>query len=160
MTRRLINAEVLEHSMKLQQMGGKVEIVNSKLCYIDFDIHGFHLQYVYNINKKGNYFLERIKPYPLPLKEFESENDVVEIIGVDVEQFKNAVKSHHSSEFIDTGRLLVGVLKKFEDLYLYYNISTEDVTKLVEHLKTFEKEVAEVKDNSKRLYFKKEPEHL
>lgn len=158
--RKLINAEVLEHSMKLQQMGGQVNIINSKLCYVDFDISGFQLQYVYNINKKGNYFLERIKPYPLPLKEFENENDVVDIIAVDLEQFKNAIRSHHSSEFVDTGRLLIEVLKKFEDLYLYYNISTDNMQAMMEQLKEFKGQLGKVKAESERLYFKKDPDNL
>lgn len=158
--RKLINAEALEHSMKLQQMGGKVNMINSKLCYVDFDISGFKLQYVYNINKKGNYFVERIKPYPLALKEFESENDVIDIISIDLEQFKNAIKSHHSSEFVDTGRKLVDVLKKFEDLYLYYNISSENISGLMEKLTELENHIKDVKDGSERLYFKKDPDHL
>ncbi|MBN2795150.1 MAG: hypothetical protein JXR88_07075 [Clostridia bacterium] len=158
--RKLINAEVLEHSMKLQQMGGKINIVNSKLCYVSFDISGFELMYVYNINKKGNYFLERIKPYPLPLKEFESENDVVDIIAIDLEQFKNAIKSHHSSEFVDAGRMLIEVLKKFEDLYLYYNISTEHMNEMMNQLNKFAEQIKQVKSESERLYFKKEPENL
>lgn len=158
--RKLINAEALEHSMKLQQMGGKVNIINSKLCYVDFDISGFNLQYVYNINKKGNYFIERIKPYPLALKEFESENDVIDIISIDLEQFRNAIKSHHSGEFVDTGRNIVNVLKKFEDLYLYYNISTDHMKELMDKLKTFEGFIESVKSESERLYFKKEPDHL
>lgn len=158
--RKLINAEVLEHSMKLQQMGGQVNIINSKLCYVDFDISGFQLQYVYNINKKGNYFLERIKPYPLPLKEFENENDVVDIIAVDLEQFKNAIRSHHSSEFVDTGRLLIEVLKKFEDLYLYYNISTDNMQAMMEQLREFKGQLGKVKAESERLYFKKDPDNL
>lgn len=158
--RKLVNAEVLEHTMKLQQMGAKVSAINSKLCYVDFDLSGFKLQYAYNINKKGNYFLERIKPYQLPLKEFESESDVVEIIGIDVEQFRNAIKSHHAGEFVDTGRTLINVLKKFEDLYLYYNIPTEQMNCLMGKLKELENEITEVKEKSERLYFKKEPENL
>jgi hypothetical protein len=158
--RNLMNAEALEHSMKLQQMGGKVNIINSKLCYVDFDISGFHIQYVYNINKKGNYFIERIKPYPLALKEFENEKDVVDIIAIDVEQFKNAIKSHHSPEFVDSGRAFVNVLKKFEDLYLYYNISTEDMEVMTEKIKDIELFISNVKKESKRVYFKKEPDNL
>lgn len=158
--RRLINAEVLEHTMKLQQMGAKVSTINSKLCYVDFDLSGFKLQYVYNINKKGNYFLERIQPYSLPVKEFESELDVIEIIGIDVEQFKNALKSHHAGEFVDTGRALITVLKKFEDLYLYYNIPTESMNCLMGKLKEFETEITNVKITAERLYFKKDPDNL
>lgn len=158
--RKLVNAELLEHSMKLQQMGAKINVVNSKLCYVDFDISGFSLQYVYNINKKGNYFLERIKPYPLPLKEFENESDVIEIISIDLEQFKNAIKSHQSGEFIDCGRKIINVTKKFEDLYLYYNISHDNMDKLLTKLIEFENVIKEIRDDSKRLYFKKDPENL
>lgn len=158
--RKLINAEVLEHSMKLQQMGGKVNVVNSKLCYVDFDISGFRIQYVYNITKKGNYFLERIKPYPLPLKEFKNEQDVIDIIGVDLEQFKNAIKSHQSMRFVDTGRLIIEVMKKFEDLYLYYNISPENMEDMVKQLEDFKAKLKDVRSESERLYFKKEPDNL
>lgn len=158
--RKLVNAEVLEQTMKLQQLGAKVNVINSKLCYVMFDISGFTLEYVYNVNKKGNYFLERIKPYPLALKEFTCENDVVDIISIDVEQFKNAAISHHSGEFVDTGRKLTKVLKKFEDLFLYYNISTENMELLIEKLKDFDDELDKVKDKSKRLYFKKNPDNL
>lgn len=158
--RKLVNAEVLEHSMKLQQMGAKVNVINSKLCYVDFDISGFKLQYVYNINKKGNYFVERIKPYALPIKEFTSETDVIEIIAIDLEQFKNAIKSHQAGKFVDTSRSLIEVLKKFEDLYLYYNISQDNMETLMAKLKEFENEIFTVKEASERLYFKKDPENL
>lgn len=158
--RRLMNAEVLEHSMKLQQMGGKIEVINSKLCYVSFDVGGFELQYVYNINKKGNYFLERIKPYPLPLKEFEKEDDVVKIIGIDVDQFRNAIRSHNANDFVDTGRLLTSVLKQFEDLYLYYNVPKEDIDEMTEEIKLFRKKIFATKEKAKRLYFDKEPDNL
>lgn len=158
--RKLINAEVLEHSMLLQQMGGKINVVNSKLCYVSFDVSGFQLLYVYNINKKGNYFLERIKPYPLPLKEFESEDHVIELIKIDLDQFKNAIKSHNSSEFVDTGREIVDVLKCFEDLYLYYNVASDDLASLMSKIEGFKSEIRRVKDQSQRLYFEKEPDHL
>lgn len=158
--RKLVNAEVLEHTMKLQQMGAIVNVINSKLCYVDFDISGFKLRYVYNINKKGNYFIERIKPYPLPLKEFENEMDVIEIITIDIEQFKNAIKSHHSAEFIESSREMVRIMKKFEDLYLYYNISAENIESFMSELHVVEKKIDAMKDESERLYFKKDPDNL
>ena len=77
--RKYVNAEVMQHTMKLQQMGAKVNVVNSKLCYVRFDLSGFIVSYSYNVNSKGKYFLERIKPYPLPLKVFDKEEDVIEI---------------------------------------------------------------------------------
>jgi hypothetical protein len=158
--RKFINSEITQHTMKFQQMGAKVHVINSKLCYVNFDVGGFKIQYVYNVNKKGNYFLERIKPYPIPIKEFESEQDVVDIIEVDVEQFKSALKSHNIEGFINISRTLNKTLKKFEDLFLYYNIPGNEIDDLIEKLGLFEKEIENLEKKSERLYFKKEPENL
>lgn len=155
-----VNVEVDQQTIRLQQMGGKVKVINSKLCYVDFDISGFKLQYVYNVNKKGNYFLERIKPYPLALKEFETEQDIVDIIGIDVDQFKNAIKSHNASTFIDIARQLNFTLKKFEDLFLYYNVSAENVAETLTKLNELSTEIDRMKEQSERIYFKKEPDNL
>lgn len=158
--RKLINAEIMQHTMKFQQMGAKVQEINSKLCYVNFDISGFKIQYVYNVNKKGNYFLERIKPYPMAIKEFESEQDVVDIIEVDIEQFRNAIKSHNIDGFINISRSLNKTLKKFEDLFLYYNIPGIEIENIIGKLEEFEREIDSLESKSERLYFKKEPENL
>ncbi len=158
--RKLINAEVMTHTLKLQQMGAKVHVVNSKLCYVNFDIAGFQIQYVYNVNSKGNYFLERIKPYPLPLKEFETEQDIIDIIDIDVEQFKNALRSHNIENFINLSRELNSAMKKFEDLFLYYNIPADELEKMLNKIKSFEDEIEEVKQKTERLYFRKDPDNL
>ncbi len=158
--RKMINAEIMQQTLKLQQMGAKIKVINSKLCYVSFDISGFTIQYVYNVNSKGNYFLERIKPYPLPLKEFEDEQDVIDIIEIDIEQFKNALKSHNIEHFIEISRSLNHTLKKFEDLFLYYNIPGTEINNILEKIQVFEKDIEEVKGKSERLYFKKDPENL
>lgn len=158
--RQLINAEVMTQTLKLQQMGGKVHVINSKLCYVNFDIGGFQIQYVYNVNRDGNYFLERIKPYPLPLKEFESEQDVVDIIDIDIEQFKNALKSHNIETFVNLSRELNHAMKKFEDLFLYYNVPGEEVEKMLDKIRNFENDIDVLKTKTERLYFRKEPDNL
>ncbi len=158
--RKYVNAEVMQHTMKLQQMGAKVNVVNSKLCYVRFDLSGFIVSYSYNVNSKGKYFLERIKPYPLPLKVFDKEEDVIEIIRIDMEQFKNAICSHNINDFIDISRHLNIHLKKFEDLFLYYNIPSEEVKILIEHLENIDEDIDRIKAKSERLYFVKEPDNL
>jgi len=158
--RKLINAEVMQNTMKLQQLGAKVQVINSKLCYVNFDIGGFKIQYVYNVNSKGNYFLERIKPYPLPLKEFESEQDIVDIIDIDVEQFRNALKSHNIEGFINISRKLNQTLKKFEDLFLYYNVPAAEIDVMINKLTDFDDEIEKMKGEAERLYFRKDPENL
>ena len=128
--RSILNAEVSQHTMKLQQLGAKVNVINSTLCYVNFDISGFVLQYVYNVNKRGNYFLERTKPYPLALQEFDSERDVVELIRQDMNKFKNALKCHHIDEFVTMARDINNVFRSFEETFLNYNIPGEKVNKI------------------------------
>lgn len=158
--RKIMNAEVLAQSMKLRQMGAQVTTINSKMCYVHFDVSGFQLEYVYNVNAKGNYFLERIKPYPLPLREVDREDAVVDIIDVDLEQFKNAIKSHNINEFIDISRRMSETLAKFEDLYLYYNVPTEETDIILQKLTEINNEIDKTTHIATRLYFKKDPEHL
>lgn len=160
MRNKYINAEIMQQSMKLKQMGADVTVINSKLCYISFDVSGFKVSYVYNVNKKNRYFLERIKPYPLPLREFESEDDVIDIINIDLEQFRNAIKSHNIDQFIALARKLDLVFHKFEDLFLYYNLPEEETKRLFNEILTFEKDMDTIKENVERICYDKEPEFL
>jgi len=158
--KKIIKANVLHQTMKLRQMGADVEVVNSKLCYVKFNINGIDLSYVYNINKKNEYFLERIKPYPLPLKAFKSEEDVVDIIAIDIEQFKNVSSSKNVDDFIDFLKQMKLAVNKFEDLILYYNVSKEDISEFQDILSNLNKKIDQSKEASDRLYFKKNPDFL
>lgn len=157
---RMLDAELTIQTMKLRQMGAKIKTINSKMCYVKFDLSGFEVAYVYNINKDGHYFLERIKPYPLAIKEFYDEEQVIEIIEIDLEQFKNAIKSHNIQSFIDINRKLHQSIKKFEDLFLYYNVSPEKCDQIVAMMDHLDEVIATSKSESERLYFRKDPEHL
>lgn len=158
--RKLMNAEFLHQSMKLQQMGAKVEVVHSKLCYVKFQINGIDVSYVYNINKKNQYFLERIKPYPLPFRTYESEQDIVDIIAIDIEQFKNVTCSTKIHDFIDFVNEMKLTINKFEDLILYYNLSSDDLKRIKDNLKDINTHIDHAKETSERVYFKKNPEYL
>jgi len=158
--KKIIKANVLHQTMKLRQMGADVEVVNSKLCYVKFNINGIDLSYVYNINKKNEYFLERIKPYPLPLKAFKSEEDVVDIIAIDIEQFKNVSSSKNVDDFIDFLKQMKLAVNKFEDLILYYYVSKEDISEFQDILSNLNKKIDQSKEASDRLYFKKNPDFL
>lgn len=157
---KYVMAEAMEHEMKLVQMGGKVTQINGKLCYVQFDIGGILVEYVYNINSKGQFFLERIKPYPLPVKAYEDESRVIEIIDIDLEQFRQASKSHNMPKFIQLGQMFNDTAKRFEDLFLYYNVPEETVDALIAALESANQAIGDCKENAKRLYFKKDPDNL
>jgi hypothetical protein len=158
--RKIMNAEILAQSMKLNQLEAQVTTINSKLCYIHFDVSGYQLEYVYNVNDKGNFFLERIKPYPLPLRVVDHEDAVVDIIEVDLEQFKSAIKSQNISTFINISKRMSETLAKFEDLFLYYNVPAEQADFIAQKLTEINNEIDKATHSAERLYFKKDPEHL
>jgi ribosomal protein S6 len=158
--RKYIDAEAIQHSMKLQQLGAKVHQINSKMCYVQFDLGKIKLEYAYNINNKGKYFLERIKPYPLPLKVFESEIDIVETIKLDLSQFKNAIQSKNIENFVEINQMLHNSIKKFEDLFLYYNVPTLDMKEMREMIEKVDGLIELMKDDSVRICFDKEPDNL
>ncbi len=155
-----ILTEASEHEMKLVQMGAKVQQINSKMCFVTFHINNFDIEYVYNINNKDEYFIERIKPYPLALKVTKTEKELIKVIEIDLAQFKNASQSHNMQSFIEIGNNLNLVIKKFEDLFLYYNISEADCAVFQDQIDLLLKHIESTKDHSQRVYFEKEPDNL
>lgn len=158
--RSYISSEASQHDMKLVQMGAKVELINSKTCYVKFTIGDITVEYVYNINAKGKYFLERIKPYPLPIKVFEKEADVIKIIDIDIRQFKNAAKSKNIDTFIKINNELNKTIKKFEDLFLYYNVPTIENEIIMNKIQEIQDEIVKTQKNSERVFFDKDPDNL
>lgn len=153
-------SEASEHEMKLVQMGAKVELVNSKMCYVRFNLEGIDIEYVYNINNKNKFFLERVKPYPLALKVTNTEQELISVIEIDLAQFQNAVKSHNINYFLNIGNELTKTIKKFEDLFLYYNIPREECEAFQAQVDALLDHIYETKDRAERVFFEKEPDNL
>ena len=152
-----LEMEAEQHEMKLRQMEGEVLQLNAKCCYVRFHIGDFRLSYVYNINKSNRYFLERLKPYPLPLKEYENEEDVIETIRLDLEHFKNAARSKNINSFIKINQELNKTAKAFEDLFLYYNVGTFHTDTILQKLNDIKDEIRKTVDDSERLFEDSEP---
>ena len=155
-----LNVEASQQEMKLIQMGAKVEQINSKMCYIKFIIEGIPVEYVYNLNKKNKYFLERIKPYPLAIRSYEKVEDIVNVIEVDVRQFRNVVKSKNVQSFVNITNEFIGIIKRFEDLILYYNVPAEEVGVIMSKIDEINQEITKTKETANRVFFDKEPENL
>ncbi len=158
---KYVNSEVNQHIMKLIQLGAEVQVVSGKMIYVKFVLtNDIEVAYVYHVNKNKKYFLERIKPYPLPISEFKSIHEIIQIIRIDLDQYTNASKSHNISDFIAINNDLHDTMKSFEDLFLYYNISPECVNSVKTNISNIKNII---KDNIKeeyRIYFEKEPENL
>ena len=157
---KYVIAEALEDEMRLVQMGGKVTQINGKMCFVQFDIEGLVVEYAYNINNKGKFFLERVKPYPLPVKVYEDIQRIIEIIDIDLEQFRQAAKSHNMQKFIKMGNLFHATAKRFEDLFLYYNVHEVILDEVIQEMEQINAVIDQCKITAERLYFKKEPDNL
>jgi hypothetical protein len=51
-------------------------------------------------------------------------------------------------------------LRKFEDLFLYYNVPSEEVDIIKARLDEINQEITKTKASAERVYFKKNPENL
>ncbi|WP_243109413.1 hypothetical protein [Anaerophilus nitritogenes] len=160
MSRKFINVEGNIHKIKLQQLGAKVEVIQGIMYFVQMDIEDTNLKYVYHINDKGDYFIQRRAPYPINLGTYSSHEDVVNIIKHDILQMKNAKRSKKFDKFIDINKTLNEIAQNFEDLYLYYNVSGVQAKKFDEKIEELKKLIKETKDQSKRVYFEKEPDSI
>ncbi len=158
---RYIESESSQHVMKLVQMGGDVKVVSGKLFYVEFQVsEQLEVAYVYHLNKHNKFFLERTKPYPIPVREFDSADAICDIIKIDVEQFKNAANSHHLEKFIDINSEFHNMILTFEDLFLYYNVDHATFERIQQDIDDIHKRINDAKESASRVYFGKEPDYL
>lgn len=153
---RLLTHEYVKE--ELEKMGAKVIDVHGIMYLVKFRINDIKITFLYHVNQDNTFFLERIKPYVVPIGAFETEEDVLEIIKIDIEQFQNAMKSTHFKEFIEIDRHISGMVRTFEDLFLYYNVSPEDIDDIRRRTEELHEKILDVRKRSERVYFKKEPD--
>ena len=158
--RKYMRAELNMQEMILRQMGADVEVINSYMCYVKFYVEGTKISYVYNVHKKNKYFLERIEPYSQVAGTFNCEEDVVEIIKIDLEQFKIAKKSKVFDYLVDINKEITNVSREFEDLYLYYNVHKEHREAIMDKIKEIHNIIIDAKKENERVFFKKDPDAL
>ncbi|MBI9009900.1 MAG: hypothetical protein JEZ05_07700 [Tenericutes bacterium] len=158
---KYINSEASQHVMKLLLLGANVQLVSGKMVYVKFTLENdIQVAYVYHINKKNKYFLERIKPYPLPIREFDTADEVIDIIQLDFHQYENAAKSRKIREFINLNKEMHSVMKSFEDLFLYYNIPEASLNSIKENVLKAKETILEASKSANRVFFEKDPENL
>lgn len=146
--------------MLLRQMGAEVITFHGLQCFVRFWVQGVEISYAYNINRKDKYFLQRLKPYTMPAGVFENIEDVVEAIKIDVDQFKNALKSNNYEKFININQEILKGVRTFEDFFLYYNVSSEDLDEISEEIKRINEKLKKSIEKSERVYFKSEPKNI
>lgn len=114
---------------RLRYIGAtEIKKIHGILYFIEFDIDdNLKVSYTYNINSKNKYFLQRIKPYPIPEGVFEKEYEVVSFIERDIKKFINAKKSNNFDLFLSITNELNTICFDIEKLFLNYNIDKMDL---------------------------------
>lgn len=145
---------------RLRDLGAKVISVHGVMFLVKFCINDFKISYMYHENPDKTYYLERIRPYIVSAGDFDSEIEVVDAIETDIKQFKNAMQSKNFESFIDVDLNLSNTVRAFDDLFLYYNISKEDISLVTNEIKQLKSLIMDIKDRSKRVYHDKDPKNI
>lgn len=120
--------------MLLKQMGAKVTTIQGMVCYVKFNIEGTEIAYVYNINAKDQYFLQRVSPYPLGAGVFMTEEHVFIHIQRDIEQFINASKSRTFQKYVEVNYNTHRAIHDLEEVFMNYNVPLESLHNIEKHL--------------------------
>lgn len=108
-----------------------IKKIHGILYFIEFEIdNNLKVSYTYNINSKNKYYLQRIKPYPIPEGVFDKEYEIVSFIEKDIKKFMNAKKSNNFDLFLKITDELNTICFDIEELFLNYNIDKMDLNKL------------------------------
>lgn len=135
---------------RLKQLGAHaLTNITSRLYYIDFKFEpDIKVSYVYNINAKDQYFLQRISPYPLSEGIFSNHEEIVDFIEWDIKQFKNASHSTNFKRFLEINNTLSLVEHNIENLFLNYNVPKESIDLFHDQLTTLNASVQKAQEKS------------
>ncbi|MEF9959445.1 MAG: hypothetical protein RR090_05515 [Niameybacter sp.] len=137
---------------RLRCLGAKdIQQVQGIMYFVSFDSSGTEVSYCYNINAKNKYFLQRIKPYPIPEGIFSDQEQVVEFIKRDLAKFNNAHLSHNFTQFIDTTNMIQITSKEIEEFFLNYNVDKECLDNLSKVLRDVRTTISEAKERSEHI---------
>lgn len=147
------NAQGDSIEILLRQLGAsKISKVRSYLYFISFELNDdIEVSYTYNINTKNKYYLQRIKPYPLPQGRFADEYKIVEFIKKDLNKFQNAQNSSNFDSFVEISNKSNSITTIIENLFLNYNIEKDDLKIINTQLNSILNSINKAKDNAKKL---------
>ncbi len=159
----IFSARMLRHDLcikDLENLGAKVVDFKGIMTLATFKLETVTIAYMYWHKKNGDYFVERILPYYMPVGDFKQEETIIESISNDIDQFKNAANSKNFNKFVNIDSKIMKLVRLFEDLYLYYNIDKENIEKLDKEINHVYETIFDIQKNSERVIFDKEPDVL
>lgn len=145
----ILSAEQEDLDMQLTQMGAKVNSIHGLVCYVSFNINDTKIFYVYNLNVKEQYFLQKVLPYPVGVGEFTHPSEIVDYIKKDILCYKNASKSSVFKDFININMDLNKTVCKMEETYLNYNVPHEKLNEIVDEIEKINQTLTNIQKESK-----------
>ena len=138
---------------RLRHIGAtEIRKVNGILYFIEFDIEkDLKVTYTYNINSKNKFYLQRIKPYPIPEGVFEKEHEIVKFIESDIKKFRNAKNSKNFQLFLRITKDVNAIYADMERLFLNYNVDKVDLVKLKKEFNDIEEFFISTREKSNKI---------
>ncbi len=158
MSSRLIRHEICKDELKA--MGANMLDIQGIMYYVKFNLEGHPISYMYHLKEDNTFYMERIKPYTMPLGDYDNEEDIVDVIRIDIDQFRNAMHSKNFERFITIDDHISTLVRLFEDLFLYYNIDKQDLDQLDGRVNAVLETILTIMEKSNRVYKKKDPDVL
>ncbi|MGE4549508.1 MAG: hypothetical protein AB7C89_08175, partial [Intestinibacillus sp.] len=137
----------------LRQLGASsIREISSIMHIVNFDLgDGTEVSYVFNITKNSRYFLQRMRPYPLPQGKFGDVQEIIEFITKDIAAFRNAHNSSNFNKFVHVTDKMSQLMVKMEDLFLHYNISGAELESFHQQLEALVRAADTLKNTAKSL---------
>ncbi|HEX3020831.1 MAG TPA: hypothetical protein VHP81_00370 [Lachnospiraceae bacterium] len=127
----ILSAEQDNIDMLLTQMGANVKSIHGLVCFVRFNINETEIFYVYNINAKDQYYLQKVLPYPVGAGVFTKPSEIVSYIKKDLSYYKTASKSTIFKDFVGTNLELHKTIHKMEETFLNYNVPHEKMEEVM-----------------------------
>lgn len=144
----IISAEQDNIDMQLTQMGAKVKSIHGLVCFVRFHMNDTDIFYVYNINAKDQYYLQKVLPYPVGAGVFTKPAEIIDYIKKDISSYKIASKEPLFKDFVNVNLELDQTIHNMEETYMNFDIPKEKLKEIagkVEQINNLLKEVQENK---------------
>ena len=147
MNRDTVTSDII--GLNLRQLGATdIKVFPSKMHIANFDLgDGLIVSYVFNINRKDKYFLQRMRPYAMVKGKYADQKEIIEFIKDDIARFKKSSKLNDVKMYINLNEKINGIYERMEHIFLHHNVDSELIGRLTNEV---EKMAVEIEDIHKQ----------
>lgn len=147
----IISAEQDNIDLMLTQLGANVKSIHGLVCFVKFEIDNTEILYVYNINAKQQFYLQKVLPYPVGAGIFTKPGEIIDYIKKDIAYYKTASKSTVFNDFIDINMELHHIIHNMEETFMHYNVPHEKLHEVEQKLQEINSIVLEMQSSDNAL---------